>query len=251
MQTMKEYRVNLDTFSGPMDLLLHLVEEQEVDVRDVSISLLIKGYLSFLEDLGDIDINEAGDFLVMASYLMEIKSREILPREEIDLEETLDPRDNLVKQLLEYRQFRELGSRLKFLEKQRGMVFEKGYREKVDQEEEPTHEIEDLDPWILIEIYGRYVNELGMERTYKVRGERKPFREYIKELVQKMVALRKARFEELFNKEEGIQGIVGTFIAMLEIARRGYIQCFQPSLFAPIVVEWKGPEGASMEELLG
>ena len=105
---MSSYRVNLDVFSGPMDLLLYLIRKDEVDVYDIPITAITDQYLNYIEMLKTLDIDLAGDFLVMAATLMQIKSAMLLPRAEpdqIDAEDFQDPRAELVRQLLEYKKF--------------------------------------------------------------------------------------------------------------------------------------------------
>ena len=106
------YRVELPVFCGPLDLLLHLVKQQEVDIHEVRIAAILDQYLSYLEVLEALDLDDLGDFLVLASTLMEIKSREMLPREEVDVEDELDPRDDLIRRLLEYKRYRDVSRRL-------------------------------------------------------------------------------------------------------------------------------------------
>jgi segregation and condensation protein A len=102
---MTDQLFELENFRGPLDLLLHLVREQELEITDVDLSRLCDQYLAALALMRELDINVAGEFLVLASTLVLIKSRAILPREEIDLSEELDPGDDLILQLLEYRKF--------------------------------------------------------------------------------------------------------------------------------------------------
>ena len=103
----EDYTVQLDRiFEGPMDLLLHLVREQEVEIHEVEISTVVDGYLQYLDALGDLNIEVAGEFLVLAATLMSIKSRSLLPREEVEIEDELDPQDELIQRLLEYRRFK-------------------------------------------------------------------------------------------------------------------------------------------------
>ena len=106
------YRVELPVFSGPMDLLLHLVRQSEVDIHEVSIAPILDRYLENLKVLQQLDLQDIGDFVVMASTLMEIKSRELLPNETVELEEELDPRDDLIRRLLEYKRYRDLAREL-------------------------------------------------------------------------------------------------------------------------------------------
>jgi segregation and condensation protein A len=186
---MSEYRVELSAFSGPMDLLLHLVKEQEVDVCDLSISLLLKGYLSYLEVIEEIDLGEATDFLVMASTLLEIKSHQILPGQELDLDEVLDPRDNLVSQLLEFRRFREAAWRLEEGRKLRARMHGRGWPEKLpreEPEEDPLAELDDLDTWDLLKLFARIMDQLGVDRDYRVVPDRKPIRHYLEQLLVRL-----------------------------------------------------------------
>ncbi len=98
---MTDFTIRLEkVFQGPMDLLLHLVRQQEVEIQEISISRVIEGYLAYLDALRELDIELAGEFLVMAATLMSIKSRSLLPREEVNLEDELDPRDELIQRLV-------------------------------------------------------------------------------------------------------------------------------------------------------
>ena len=106
------YRVELPVFSGPMDLLLHLVRQHEVDVREISIARILDDYLEHLKILQELDLQDIGDFVVMASTMMEIKSRELLPNETVEIEQELDPRDDLIRRLLEYKRYRDLSRQL-------------------------------------------------------------------------------------------------------------------------------------------
>ena len=102
-----DYTIHLERiFQGPMDLLLHLVREQEVEIHEIQIARILQGYMAYLESLEALDIEYAADFLVMAATLMSIKSRSLLSADEIDLEKELDPRDELIQRLIEFRRFK-------------------------------------------------------------------------------------------------------------------------------------------------
>ena len=118
------YRVELPVFSGPMDLLLHLVKLQEVDIHEVMIAKVLDQYLTHVDVLEGLDLADLGDFLVMASTLMEIKSKEMLPREEVDIEAELNPKDDLIRRLLEYKRYRDISRRLAGMMERRGMMVE-------------------------------------------------------------------------------------------------------------------------------
>src|SRR5262249_19521329 len=107
-----DYQVDLDVFRGPMDLLLYLVKRHEVDICDIPIAKVAGQFLEYLQVLEMIDVERAGDFLVMAATLMEIKSKLLLPRSDESTEEDADPRRELVRQLLEYKKFKEAAARL-------------------------------------------------------------------------------------------------------------------------------------------
>ena len=106
------YKINLDVFNGPMDLLLYLVSKEEVDIYDIPIARIIDQYMEYLDAMRACDMQVTGDFIVMASTLMLIKSRMLLPTEEVDLEEEIDPRDELIQQLLEYKKYKTLSRAL-------------------------------------------------------------------------------------------------------------------------------------------
>src|SRR5690349_11713434 len=121
------FTITLDeVFHGPMDLLLHLVREQEVEIHEIELSRVVEGFLAYLGGLKDLDIEVAGDFVVMAATLMSIKSRSLLPREEIDLQKELDPRDELIQRLIEYRRFKEASDQLGQRYALRELSFERG-----------------------------------------------------------------------------------------------------------------------------
>jgi len=249
---MAEFRVELEAFSGPMDLLLHLVQEQEVDVRDFSISLLLQGYLAHLERMREIDLGEAADFLVMASTLLEIKSRELLPREEVDLDRVLDPRDDLVGHLLEFRRTRDLARRLGRLWEERSALHPRGWTEKLveEPEEEEPIDLEEIDAWGLLELYGRLARQVGLQRKFRVTQARRPIRYYLQLLLERLQRARQAAFEELFDRAEGRMGLIGLFVALLELVKRGYARCDQPEDKGRILVEWCGPDGCGVDEIL-
>src|SRR5262245_3138140 len=121
-----DYRVELPVFSGPMDLLLHLVKERELDIHEIQIAPILQDYLEYLRILRELDLNNAGEFLVLASELMEIKSRELLPREDVDLAAELDPRNDLIRRLLEFKRYRDLARRLARLSSLRERMVARG-----------------------------------------------------------------------------------------------------------------------------
>ncbi|MGD9141324.1 MAG: segregation/condensation protein A, partial [bacterium] len=117
------YKVRLEQFEGPLDLLLFLIKKEEIDIYDIPISVITEQYLAYIGVLEFLNLELAGEFLVMAATLMRIKARMLLPRETADEEEIEDPRQNLVQQLLEYQQFKQAASDFEAMEYQRDMLY--------------------------------------------------------------------------------------------------------------------------------
>ncbi len=249
-----EYRVDLPAFSGPLDLLLHLVKRQEVDVHEIQISQILKDYLVYLKALESLDLNNIGEFLVMASTLMEVKSKELLPKETLDLQDELDPRDELITQLLEYRRYRELTRRLEGKGKDRERVFSRGSqgadqkelsslaKERFEKEVEESLDMQDLDAWFLLKAYAQLLEETDFGKTYEVEKDSKPMRAYLDELRARLSEHKQLPFRQAFNIEEGKMGMIGTFMAMLELMKQGEMAATQEEPFSDILLIWIPPE---------
>lgn len=241
-----EFRVDLPSFSGPLDLLLHLVKKQEVSVHEIKISKILEDYLGYVNTLESLDLNNIGEFLVMASTLMEIKSQELLPKQSLDLSEELDPRDELIQQLLEYRRYRELMRRLENEGKKREQLVSRGQfgadrkaiqdmaHEKYERELDESMDLEDLDVWFLLKAYARLLEETDFGKTYSVESEKKPLSAYIEELVHALETAKKLNFEDAFDRSEGKPGLIGTFMAILELMKQGIVKAVQEELFSVI-----------------
>jgi segregation and condensation protein A len=245
-----DYKVSLDNFSGPLDLLLHLVKEEEVEIHEIPITTICDRYLEYLKALEVLDVDVAADFLVMASTLMLIKSRSLLPHEEeeVDLEEELDPEDELIQQLLEYKRFkmaaRDLSDRA--LVRARIVPFSPPERD-VDRE----IPLEEIDLWDLVRAFSALLRETGLDRgaTRQIHDE-KPLREYIDEVFSTLRQRRRVMFEELFEGSRKIETVIGRFLALLELARRGRLRARQSSSFDRIEIELLDDRELSDDEIL-
>lgn len=254
---MNEYRVDLPNFSGPMDLLLHLVKQQEVDLHEISIHRILEGYMAYLKALETLDLNNIGEFVVMASTLMEIKSRELIPREDVDLTEELDPRDELIQQLLEYQRYREITLRLEERGADREQLIPRGAfgadtreikelaEEERDREIEESLDMEDLDVWFLLKAYHKLLEETQFGASLEVEADKKPLSVYLDELIERLTPPADWRpaspetaferpFHEVFDAREGRMGIIGTFMALLELVKQGRIHARQPQIHGEI-----------------
>ncbi len=221
---MTEQVFELENFRGPMDLLLHLVREQEVEITEVDLSRLCDQYLKALDVLEDLDINVAGEFLVIASTLLLIKSRAILPREEVDLNEELDPGDELILQLLEYRKFKSLAMELGHRGEQRALRFPRGASE-VPPEELPT--LEEVSIWDLVGTFARLTEELGLKRSFDTLRQEKPLKDYLRAVLDNLHAQPQWTFRELLLHAGGRTGVFGVFLSVLELTKTGQIRVEQ------------------------
>ena len=231
----QDYTVRLEqVFQGPMDLLLHLVREQEVEIHEIEIARIVDGYLAYLNGLEKLDIEFAGDFLVMAATLMAIKSRSLLPTEDVDLDEDLDPRDELIERLIEYRRFREASEDLDARFRERSLRHARGYRGEVKAgEEERTLELGELDRWDLLTVYSRLMRETLADRPHQVTYDAHPLRFYVEHLVREVKAKGSLALSHLIESYEDLsqrEALVGSFCALLELVRLQVINVTQEHL---------------------
>jgi len=240
---LKDYTVYLErVFRGPMDLLLHLVREQEVEIHEIEISKVIEGYTAYLEVMTELDIEIAGEFLVMAATLMAIKSRSLLPREEIDLEDELDPRDELIQRLLEYRRFKEASETLARGWRTRGLVHPRGSFPELAEErsaEEPVLELGEISVWDLLSTFSRLMRETLANRPMEVAGEARPMRFYVHTLAGTIRSHRRLTLNDLIVSIEGEptrEALVGSFCALLELIKLGVVTAEQGERIGEIEV---------------
>jgi segregation and condensation protein A len=228
---MPDYTVRLEqVFQGPMDLLLHLVREQEVDIHEIEINRVIDGYLKYLRDLQQIDIEIAGDFMVMAATLMAIKSRSLLPRDEVNLEEDLDPRDELIQRLIEYRHFKEAARNLGDRFDERSRMHPHGWREHTA--DEPTIDFGELTQWDLLSTFSRLMRETLSHRPLEIRPDDRPLRWYVQSLAahvktHREVSLRGIVADIAADPKASRAMLIGSFCALLELMKLGVVTAHQ------------------------
>jgi segregation and condensation protein A len=221
-----EYTVQLErVFSGPLDLLLHLVREQEVEIHEVEIHRILDGYVAYLERLQPLDLELAGDFLVLAATLMAIKSRSLLPGEEVDVEAALDPRDELIRRLIEYRRFKQAAGRLEQRAEARARLLERGFEGEVRQHETvPLVDWSELSPYDLLAAWSRLLRETNAKRPHLVLLDQRPLRYYVERLVARLRESPRVELGdavETFGDAPRREALVGSFCALLELVRLG------------------------------
>ncbi|HKJ83054.1 MAG TPA: segregation/condensation protein A [Mariprofundaceae bacterium] len=225
-------QVRLDNFEGPLDVLLHLIRSQEMDIFDIPIARLTAQYLELIEAQQQLNLEVAGDYLVMASTLMQLKSRMLLPRPELDEEgEEIDPRAELVAQLLAYEQYRMLAEEIDERPRLGRDVFSRSVFPEAELVERPLPE-PDLDALLL--AFRNVLKRVGGEVRHHVFMETMSVREQMGVVLERLkrggVVL-----EELLDKP-GREPIVTTFLAILELWRQQAITVIQEGSYASISI---------------
>lgn len=241
----------LDGFEGPLDLLLHLIDKEEVDIYDIPIARITDQYLAYLAEMQAFELEATSEFLVMAATLLAIKSKMLLPKPpaiDLGLEEDdgIDPRDELIQRLIEYRKYKSIAEELRDKELARSLIYS---REPSDLTpylpETPYNPLEGLDPddlaMALRRVLGRAVKRQSVARIHRDEISVKD------RIRQVLTILRNQRgkvlFSKLFDHEWDREQIVVTFLALLELMKSRQVSCYQHQLFEDIVIEYKGKEG--------
>ncbi len=224
--------IRLDAFEGPLDVLLHLIRSQKLDIFDIPIAELTRQYLDILEAQTPLDLEFAGDYLVMASTLMQIKSRMLLPRPEVDEDgEPVDPRAELVAQLLAYEQYRAAAEKLDARPRLGRDVFARAMFPEADEVERPLPE-PDLDA--LLVAFRAVLERVGGEVRHRVFMETMSVREQMSRVLER-IRHGSAMLEELLERPTR-EAIVVTFLAILELWRNRAVRVVQSECFGAISV---------------
>jgi segregation and condensation protein A len=230
-----EFRIQLDVFRGPLDLLLYLVRKQEVEITEVSLAAVAQQYVEYLEVLRELDLNLAGDFLEVASILTEMKSRMLLPRT-VDEEELADetPHD-LVRQLLLYKQYRDAASMLE----ERGQSWQEHFARRAndapavayDPAAEPLRQVE---LWDLVQAFHAVLRTNVPAPGPSIVYDDTPIYVHMSRIQQRVRQQRRMRFGELFTSGMHKSQLVGIFLAVLELMRHQMVVAEQEELFGEI-----------------
>jgi len=241
------YRVDLPDFHGPLDLLLYLVKKNEVDVREIPIAKVAAQFQEYLALLQVADIELAGDFLVMAATLMEIKSRMLLPQSgdaSAATAEADDPRRELVKQLVEYKKFKEAAARLEERADAR-------QRRLPRQPVEPTAgprgppPVQAVELWDLVSAFGRLLSETQALQPRQVVVDETPLSVHVDAIRARLASEPRVRFRDLFTPPYHRARLVGLFLAVLELIKSREVTLQQPEMFGDIWLSASTAESAS------
>lgn len=252
-ETRQRPKVKLGVFEGPLDLLLHLIKKNEVEITDIPIATITEQYLSYLDLMRDLRLDVAGEFLVMAATLMLIKSRMLLPEETVGDEEDEggDPRADLVRQLLEYQRYREaaadLGERPQLMRDV--FVREPAWdgEEALSTEPGPIK----VSIWELLAAFRRVLERAKPESVHEVRLERVSLRERVRFVLSRLAVARRLDFEALFPEDATRLEIIVTFLATLELMKLHAIDAEQGEEFGGIVLTLtiENPDSVSVDLL--
>jgi segregation and condensation protein A len=224
--------VRLPVFEGPLDLLLYLIRRDKVDIYDIPIGPITERYLGMLHLMKELDLDVAGDFLVMAATLMRIKVRMLLPTWPEDDEDEEDPRNDLVRQLLEYRRFKEAASALKDKEEARRLVFGRGFVPRFAPDAEV--DLEPVSHFLLIDVMREVLARVGERFFYEVELEDVRIEEKMALVRRELEEKGRVLFIDLISRFPRRLHVVVTFMAILEMSRLGQIALAQEAAFRQI-----------------
>ncbi|WP_188539108.1 segregation and condensation protein A [Paenibacillus segetis] len=244
----------LETFEGPLDLLLHLIDKAEIDIHQISISDITDQYLEYLHSMQELELDVTSEFLVMAATLLSIKSKQLLPKPpviEFDedfeylMDDEEDPRDELIRKLIEYRKYKGIAEHLHEREWERSLIFSKEPEDLTpfmpQVQENPVKGLHTED---LIAMFQKALRR-AVKRNVVARIQRDEIsvKDRIREVVSALESTGKGGrllFSKLLHPEMYRHEIVVTFLAVLELMKMKQIVCYQNRLFDDIVMEWRG-----------
>lgn len=236
-QTELPYQVRIENFEGPLDLLLHLIKKNEINIYDIPVAMIAQQYLEYLEAMEELNLNVAGDFLVMAATLLQIKSKMLLPVDETvdDEEEGPDPREELVRRLLEYKAFKEAARQLDDQEKVWRETF---WRERAPSVEEVEEEfpLENVSLFDLVDALKEVLERNPSSRLIEIVPDNLTVRERMNLILETLEGEDSVSFAALFEGSAHRMMVVVTFLALLELMRLRVVRVFQAETFGPILV---------------
>ena len=250
---MSEYRVNLDIYNGPLDLLLYLIRRDELDIYDIPITRITEQYIQYVDLLKTLDPNLAGEFLVTAATLMEIKTRMLLPapspEEGGEQGVEIDPRAELVRQLMEYKAFKDAADDLRQARDRRSAMYPRGRTPDLPDGEEI--DLEDAQVWDLLEAFSNLMAAIGANRgEHEVIYDDTPVELHEADILDRLAREGPMTFSRVFEGRTAIIELVGLFLALLELIRRRRLLASQDANFAEIRIRLNPdpPPAAGPEE---
>lgn len=238
----KKYSIKIDNFEGPLDLLIYLIEKNKMDIYDIHLAEITDQYIEYLNAMEKLNLEIASEFLVMASSLLYLKSRRLLPKEEEDTEELTE--EELIRRIIEYKKYKEISKKLK----ENYIIFSKRITKGQEEIELPKRKLEkEYDNQMIPEIYkdlvertnqklnqnAKNIEKIALVENYSVASK-------VREMFKVLVKQRKFVFNKMFSiKQKDKQEVVTAFSGLLELSRRNKVATRQEEIFGDIVVEKK------------
>ena len=238
-------RVFLETFEGPLDLLLYLIRKQNLDILDIPVHTIAHQYMTYIEVMQEMAIELAGEYLLMAAMLAEIKSRMLLPKPTEEEEEGDDPRAELVRRLQEYEQFKEAAERLEETPRVGRDITPVQHGPERLEIERPEP---DTDLRVLLHALHDVLTRAELFTEHRIEREPLSVREHMSRIIERLGSGAPCAFVTLVDTSEGRLGVVVSFLAILELAREALIAIEQSAPYAPVALRLAGPAPESAYE---
>ena len=232
------YEVTIDNFTGPMDLLLHLVKESKMDIMNIKLEIIIDEYLDYIKKMQEKNLSVASSYLVMSSELLEIKSRMLLPKVEVPEEEE-DPKERLINRLILYDQYKRQVESFKKLEEERSNYYTKTPSSLEEyKENDKKIQLDNVTLDDLVDAFKKFLEKIELEKPINTKITKKELsvEDSIKRIKNKLKISGRTRFFDLFEVKSK-EYIVVTFLAILEMAKNNEIYIFQDNNFQDIICE--------------
>lgn len=231
------YQVRIENFEGPLDLLLHLIKKNEINIYDIPIAMIAQQYLNYIEAMKDLNLTVAGEFLVMAATLLQIKSKMLLPVDdtEEDEDEGVDPREELVRRLLEYKKFKEAARQLDTQERLWREIYGRTPTPFEDAESD-DHLLDNVGLFDLVDALQGILSRNPGKKILEIIPDNLTVRDRMNVILEALEGQESVNFRSLFEESCHRLVIIVTFLALLELIRLQTVRVFQPENFGPILV---------------
>ncbi|GHT35814.1 segregation/condensation protein A [Planctomycetales bacterium] len=234
------FSVRLPFFQGPLDLLLYLIRKNELDIEEVSVALLLEQYLDYISILKEINLDLAGDFLATASILLEIKVDAVVNGKEVAEPEVEEPRQELVKQLLEYKKYCDAAAQLQQQSERWQLQLPRLANDLPPRQKNPAAEpIREVELWDLVSAFGRILRDNSPQHRHEVVYDDTPISTYMKRIHQRLCLEERVSFRQLFSPGQHKTALIGIFMASLELVRHEYADIFQEDNFGEIELYYR------------
>ena len=238
------YRVKLENFEGPLDLLLFFIKRDELNIYDIPIARITNEFLSYVQLIQHLDLDIAGDFLLMAATLMQIKVRMLLPKLEGDDEVEVDPREELIKRLLEYKRFKEVSATFKKLEEKQSKIYFREYfkQDEIEAKQEDVNLLKEVSMFDLLKAFKKVLSNLDEDPVFTLKKIPVSIEEQIDYIKYFFGTRKQYRFLELISDYREKITVIVTFIAILEMIKDSQIRIYTEGNYNDMIIYKVGYE---------